>query len=79
MEYCEVWSIPPDRLAAFFRQHALEDADGFLWEGCRIVLTALPPRPMGPWPMPQTRVEISGPNAENIYRQFFQTFISAGG
>lgn len=81
MEYREVWSIPLDRISDFFARNSRREENGFFWDGCRITLTQLPPRPMGPWPIPQTQVCIRGPKeqAQKIYRRFFLTFVSAGG
>lgn len=79
----EVWAIPLERTSEFFRKQpgVVPNQEGFTWQESRIILTKLPPRPMGPWPIPQTQIRIEGPEeqARAIYKRFFMTFVSAGG
>ena len=81
--YCETWAIAYDRIYSFFRQ--MEDIQyiekSFCFSKCKIQLTALAPRNLGPVSVPQTRVEISGPEreAQEIHHRFVMQFLSAGG
>lgn len=79
----EIWAVPLDRITGFFLRQAetVPAGDWLYWKDCIVILQTLPPRPMGPWPIPQTRVIIHGPDeqAKELYRRFFLTFVSAGG
>ena len=84
VQITETWSITYERIDAFFS--GLEDVraeeDGrYLFGRCEICLTPLPPRPMGRFQFPQTRVAFDGPEEETaaIHRRFVLQFISAGG
>lgn len=79
----EIWAVPLDRIAAFFlrQPETVPAGEALLWKACVVTLRSVPPRPMGPWPIPQTKVTIQGPDeqAKELYRRFFLTFVSAGG
>ena len=83
MEYKETWAVSLERIERFFREQPDVEsaADGFEYKSCRIALTALPPRPLGPVKVPYTRVEMRGgdEDTETIHRRFFLRFVSAGG
>ena len=83
MEYSETWAVSLERIERFFlEQPDVESAaDGFQYKSCRIRLTALPSRPLGPVTVPYTLVEMSGSDEdmETIHRRFFLRFVSAGG
>lgn len=64
----EVWAVDARRIEAFFREY-----------GGEAEVLPLPERKIGTIPVPQTRVIITGEDAEEVYRKFFLHFISAGG
>ena len=64
----EVWAVDKDRIDAFFTEH-----------GGEVKVLSLPERKIGLLSVPQTRVIITGEDAEEIHRQFILTFLSAGG
>lgn len=79
----ENWGISEARMADFLsgQPDVLRTRDGFVFRDCRILLTALPHNALGKWPMPRTRVVITGSedNAREIHRRLFLRFLSAGG
>ena len=80
----ETWSLPAARIRAFFLAQSdvlQRNADVFSCRQCEIRLTSLPPRTVGRFDFPQTRVEFSGPeeDTEAIRKRFVLQFISAGG
>ena len=79
----ENWGIPMDRIAGFFsgEPDVVKQGNIFLFQGCRIILTALPGHRLGPWEMPLTRVQMEGPDQDvhTIHRRFYLRFLSAGG
>lgn len=83
MEYHENWAVSLDRIERFFREQPDVDAgaEGFSFGDCRIRLTELPSRPLGPVMVPYTLVEMTGSDSdtEKIHKRFFLRFISAGG
>ena len=79
----ENWGISEARMAEFLsRQPDVTPAqDGFVFLDCRILLTALSHNALGKWPIPRTRVVITGSedDAREIHRRLFLRFLSAGG
>ena len=79
----ENWGISEARMAEFLsgQPDVLRTQDGFVFRDCRIVLTALSHNVMGKWPIPRTRVVITGSedDAREIHRRLFLRFLSAGG
>lgn len=68
MTFNEVWAVPHETIEEFFRAHG--------WEADVI---PLPTKKIGALSLPQTRVVISGHDAEEIHRQFVLNFLTAGG
>ncbi len=84
MQIQEVWSITPERIRDFFlsQNDILQiEENSFSFGSCKLSLEPLPPRKVGAFSFPQTRVEFSGPEKETtvIHRRFVLQFISAGG
>ena len=77
----ETWAVSTGRIIEFFERQADAEvtAEGIRCRNCRITLTELPSRELGPIEIPRTLVEMSGDDTEQIYRRFFFRFISAGG
>ena len=67
-EYDEIWAIDSERIRSFFQDHTGE-----------VTIISLPDKKLGPVSVPQTRVMITGENAEELYHQFFLRFMTAGG
>ena len=68
IKFDEVWAIEKERIEAFFAKH-----------GGEAEVLSLPERSIGIMTVPQTRVIITGENAEEIHRLFNLQFLSAGG
>lgn len=66
--YDEVWAVDADRIEAFFREHPGD-----------VTVIPLPDRRLGSMVMPQTRIIITGENADELYRRFYLSFMTAGG
>lgn len=66
--YDEVWAVDADRIEAFFRE---DPGD--------VTVIPLPDRRLGSMVMPQTRIIITGENADELYRRFYLSFMTAGG
>ena len=84
MEICEVWSIAPERIAAFFLSMDGVTAAGegvYSFDGCTIRMAVLPNGAIGRYSIPRTRLCFTGRDEETrkIYRAFFVRFVSAGG
>ena len=83
MGYKEQWAVSLERIESFFREQPDVEAlpEGFRFGECRIRLTALPDRSLGPVKVPYTLLEMTGDgeDTETIHRRFFLRFISAGG
>ena len=80
----ETWSVPIQRVRAFFREQAdvtEENANVYCHGSCRITLTELKPKGMGVWAAKRLRVRMEGEDAdvENIYHRYFIQFLSTGG
>lgn len=70
MVYDEIWSVKAQRISDYF---SAEDHGG-----CEIKIEALPDRRQGSLSFFQTRVVISGENAETVHDKFFKNFLSGG-
>ena len=84
MQISEIWSITAERIRDFFLTQndvRRNEDDGFSYGQCEIRLSPLPPRRVGRFLYPQTRVEFTGSDedTEAIHRRFVLQFISAGG
>jgi len=66
--YDEVWAVDAGRVKAFFKDHM--DA---------VTVIALPDRRLGSMVMPQTRIIITGNDADELYHRFYLSFMTAGG
>ena len=79
----ENWGISIERMVDFLsgQPEILRVQDGFVFRDCRILLTALSHNALGKWPIPRTRVVITGSedDAREIHRRLFLRFLSAGG
>ena len=80
----EIWSIPLERVRAFFLAQpdvAAEAADRFRYESCRISVEPLSPALEGMWAAKRTRLRLEGREEDvaRIYHRFFLQFLSAGG
>lgn len=81
--FCETWAIPHERIVSYFNQldGVYRTDNVFCYKAVHIHLNSLPPRKLGPITVPQTCVEISGPdkNAGELHHAFVMQFLSAGG
>ena len=68
MKYDEIWAIETTSIESFFRSNPGEAE-----------IVHLPDRKIGKMALPQTRVIISGVDAEEVHRKFVLHFLSAGG
>ena len=68
MKYDEIWAIETERIESFFRSNRGEAE-----------IVHLPERKIGNMTLPQTRVIISGADAEEVHRKFVLHFVTAGG
>lgn len=68
MVYDEVWAVDAKRIKAFFSKNPGE-----------VTVIPLPDRTLGSMTMPQTRIIITGENADELYRRFYFSFMTAGG
>ena len=79
----ENWGISIERMADYLsgQPEILRVQDGFVFRDCQILLTALSHNALGKWPIPRTRVVITGSedDAREIHRRLFLRFLSAGG
>lgn len=66
--YDEVWAVDAKRVEAFFRENPGD-----------VTVEPLPDRKLGSMTMPQTRIVIRGENADELYRRFYLSFMTAGG
>lgn len=66
--YDEVWAVDANRVKAFFKDNS--DA---------VTIIPLPERALGSMTVPQTRIIITGENADELYHRFYLSFITAGG
>lgn len=66
--YDEVWAVDARRVKKFFKEHP--DV---------VTVISLPDRTLGSMTMPQTRIIITGDNADELYRRFYLSFMTAGG
>ena len=84
MEIREIWSVSDERIKDFFlaQEDVRQNEDiSFSCGPCVICIASLPPRQIGRFRFPQTKVLFSGPDEETaaIHRRFVLQFISAGG
>ena len=68
MIYDEIWAVDANRVMAFFHEHTDD-----------VTVIPLPERRLGSMTMPQTRIIITGDNADELYHRFYISFITAGG
>ena len=66
--YDEVWAVDAERIRAFFKDHRYE-----------VTIEPLADRKLGSMVMPQTRIVITGDDADELYRRFYLAFMTAGG
>lgn len=66
--YDEIWAVDAERIRAFFREHP----------DC-VTVIPMPDKKLGSMTMPQTRIIITGENADELYRRFYLSFMTAGG
>ena len=66
--YDEIWAVDARRVEAFFKEYPDD-----------VTVTSLPDRQLGSMTMPQTRIVITGDNADELYRRFYISFMTAGG
>lgn len=66
--YDEIWAVDAARIEAFFSEHPGD-----------VTAIPLPYKTVGSMTLPQTRVIISGENADELYRRFYLSFMTAGG
>lgn len=64
----EIWAVPVERIKDYFRD---KDAN--------VTIIPLGERQIGSLKFPQTRVVITGENAEEEHRSFVLNFLSGGG
>lgn len=68
MVYDEIWAVDMKRIEAFFSENPGD-----------VTVIPLPDRTLGSMNMPQTRIIISGDNADELYHRFYLSFMTAGG
>ena len=66
--YDEVWAVDAKRIEAFFGENPGD-----------VTVISLPDRTLGSMTMPQTGIIINGENADELYRRFYLSFVTAGG
>lgn len=64
----EIWAVDAMRIEAFFREHPGD-----------VTVIPLPDKKLGSMTMPQTRIIIRGEDADELYRRFCLSFMTAGG
>lgn len=67
-EYDEIWAVDAERIHSFFKDHKKD-----------VKIVSLPERKLGSYTIPQTRIIITGENADELYHQFRLRFLTAGG
>ena len=70
--YDEIWAVNAKRIRKYFQ-------DTGQIPGRNVEVYELPDRLIGQFQFPQTRVVISGENADELHRKFVINFISLGG
>ena len=78
-----IWNVPLQRAAAFFRGQedvTEESANVFVFRSCRIAMKELKPASMGIWSAKRIHMRMEGEDAdvEAIYHRFFLQFLSLG-
>ena len=66
--YDEVWAVDAKRVEVFFMENPGD-----------VTVISMPDRRLGSMTMPQTRIVIRGENADELYRRFYLSFMTAGG
>ena len=66
--YDEVWAVDAKRVEDFFMENPGD-----------VTVISMPDRKLGSMTMPQTRIIISGENADELYHRFYLSFMTAGG
>ncbi len=84
MRICEIWGITPERIREYLREEealTMTEPDCYSDGHITISLNVLPPRILGSFSFPQTKVEFEGSDkeTERLHRRFVLRFISAGG
>ena len=67
-EYDQIWAVDAERVKAFFRDNPGD-----------VTIITMPEKQLGPMTLPQTRIIITGENAEPLYQKFCLHFMTAGG
>lgn len=79
MNYSEIWAYSYEKIRAYILElGAKEFGCEFILPDCRIVIECLPDRMISGLIFPQTRVQISGSEADRIHHQFKLHFLSGG-
>jgi len=78
-----IWNVPLQRAAAFFRGQedvTAESTNVFVFRSCRITMKELKPASMGIWSSKRIHMRMEGEAAdvEAIYHRFFLQFLSLG-
>ena len=68
MIYDEIWAVDAKRVEAFFSKHPGD-----------VTVIPLQDRKLGTMAVPQTRIIIAGDDADELYHQFYLSFMTAGG
>ena len=82
MNYNEIWGIAFSRISKYFSTQEDVESFGprsFKFKDAVIELEELPDKALGSMRVCQTRVTISGEDAEEIHRRFYLQFLSAVG
>lgn len=66
--YDEVWAVDAKRVRSFFRENSGD-----------VTVIPLAEKSVGSMVMPQTRIIITGDDADELYRRFYINFMTAGG
>lgn len=68
MMHDEIWAVDANRVKAFFRDNSDD-----------VTIIPLPEKRLRSMVLPQTRIIITGENADELYRRFYIAFVTAGG
>ena len=79
----ENWAVDPGRVGEFFAalEGSIRTPSGFLLNGCSVTVTPAESSLLGRWTIRRSIVRFEGEedDVKALYRQFFLTFLSAGG
>lgn len=79
MNYNEIWAYSYERIRAYLLDLGGSEIEGvFILPACEITLLKLPDRMVSGLAFSQTRVLISGPDADRFHHQFKLHFLSGG-